>query len=297
MDNYHTPVLLKEAIDFLDVQRDEKYIDATIGGGGHTEEILKRGGLVLGIDADQDAIDYVGKRFGSNGNLTLVQSNFKGLEKVALSKNFNKVAGILFDLGVSSHQIDTPGRGFSFLKNGPLDMRMDKNSPVTAEALINLLGKGELYELFHRLGQERRARPISNSIIRARRIKAIKTTEDLVEIIAQNYGIKGKITDFRKNLISQKVFQALRIAVNEELENLKQALPQSLNLLKENGRLAVISFHSLEDGIVKDYFKNFEKERMGKIITKKPVKASFQETENNPKAKGASLRVFEKISI
>lgn len=295
MNKYHTPVLLKESIDLLNVEKGEKYIDATLGGGGHTKEILALGGKVLGIDVDEDAIEYVKERLGKENNLTLVKGNFRNIDEIAHLNKFEEVSGIIFDLGVSSHQIDTPKRGFSFLKEGPLDMRMDKDSPVTAEALVNLLGKGELYDIFNNFGQERRSWFISNSIIRTRRIKPIQTTQDLTKIIEKAYGIKnGRATEFTKNLVNKKVFQALRIAVNSELENIEEALPKAIYLLKEKGRIAVISFHSLEDSIVKKTFKEFEKKNMGKVITEKPISANENEMEENPRARSAKLRVFEK---
>lgn len=299
MSNFHTPVLLKEVIDFLKVKPGEKYIDATLGGLGHTEKMLELGGKVLGIDIDQDAIDYVQSKIKKGKikeeNLAVVKGNFKDLDKIAHLNSFNKVSGVLFDLGVSSHQIDTPQRGFSFLKEGPLDMRMDKDSSVKAETLINLLGKGELYELFSKLGEEHRSFTISKSIVKSRRVKAIQTVGDLTRIIERVYGIReGKASEFTKNLVNKKVFQALRIAVNNELENIEEALPKAFYLLKDKGRIVVISFHSLEDGIVKKTFKEFEKKNMGKIITEKPIEATSKELENNSRAKSAKLRVFEK---
>lgn len=295
MNKYHTPVLLKESIDLLKIKKGEKYIDATLGGGGHTKEILALGGKVLGIDVDEDAILHVKEKLGQEKDLVLAKGNFRNIDEIAHLNKFEEVSGIIFDLGVSSHQIDTPKRGFSFLKEGPLDMRMDKDSPVTAEALINLLGKGELYDIFNNFGQERRSWFISNSIIRTRRIKPIQTTKDLTNIIEKAYGIKeGRATEFTKNLVNKKVFQALRIAVNTELENIEEALPKAIYLLKEKGRVAVISFHSLEDSIVKKKFKEFEKKNMGKIITEKPISASLHEMEENPRARSAKLRVFEK---
>ncbi len=295
MNKYHTPVLLKESIDLLKIRKGGKYIDATLGGGGHTKKILDLGGKVLAIDVDKDAIEYVKEKLGIRNDLILIKGNFKDIDEIAHLNNFNLVDGVIFDLGVSSHQIDTPKRGFSFLKEGPLDMRMDKDSPVTAEALVNLLGKGELYDIFNNFGQERRSWFISNSIIRTRRIKPIQTTGDLTKIIEKAYGIReGKVTEFTKNLVNKKVFQALRIAVNSELENLEQALPKAIYLLKEKGRIAVISFHSLEDCVVKKTFKDFEKKNMGKMITKKPINVSLKEQEENPRAKSAKLRIFEK---
>jgi 16S rRNA (cytosine1402-N4)-methyltransferase len=297
MNNYHTPVLLKEVTDLLRVNIGKSYIDATIGGGGHTEVILSLGGKVLGIDVDQDALDFVKKNLKSriqSSDLVLAKGNFSNLEEIAHLNKFDLVSGILFDLGVSSHQVDTANRGFSFLKEGPLDMRMDKNSSVTAETLVNLLGKGELYDLFNKFGQEHRAWAVSNSIIRARRVKAIQTTEALADVIAQAYGIRGEVSDFTKNKINQKVFQALRMAVNNELENIQIALPQALKLLDKKGRIAVISFHSLEDGIVKKTFKDFKDKNLGKIIIEKPIEATEGEIKQNPRARSAKLRVFEK---
>lgn len=297
MNRFHKPVLLKEVIEFLQVKKNEKYIDATLGGGGHTKEILYLGGEVLGIDVDEDALDFVKKnqeKAIKNKKLTLRKENFRNIEKTAHLNNFNNVSGILFDLGVSSFQIDKPERGFSFLKEGPLDMRMDKNLGVTAETLVNILTKGELYDLFNKLGQERRAFAISSNIIRARRVKAIKTTNELAEIIEKTYGIRGNASDFTKNVVNKRVFQALRMAINTELENLEEVLPKAIYLLSSKGRMGIISFHSLEDGIVKRMFKDFEKKNMGKIITIKPITATKEEVEENSRAKSAKLRVFEK---
>ena len=297
MSKFHTPVLLKEAINALDVKKNKQYIDATVGGGGHTQEILKRGGIVLGIDLDQEALDYVKDNFKlqiANFKLFLTKGNFKDIDKIAHLNNFSKVWGIIFDLGVSSRQIDNAQRGFSFLRQGPLDMRMDKNSHVTAEYLVNILGKGELYAIFNKLGQETHARAISSVIASTRRVKAIQTTGELSKVVQKAYGINGEISDFTKNRINQKVFQALRIAVNNELENIEKALPKALELLESGGKLVVLSFHSLEDKIVKEAFINFEKQNMGKIITKKPITASEEEVNINPRSKSAKLRVFEK---
>lgn len=297
MDEYHKSVLLQEVVQYLNIQPGKNYIDATLGGGGHAQAILSFGGRVLGIDMDQEALDFVKTRLESeieNSRLVLTKGNFADIKGIALLQGFKKIAGIVFDLGVSSHQIDTGERGFSFLREGPLDMRMDKESELSAEYLVNLLGKGELYELFNRLGQESRSRAISNSIVSTRRIKAIKTTGELLEAIKRAYGIKGELSDYQKNMIGQKVFQALRIAVNNELENIQGALPQALELLDSGGRLLVISFHSLESAIVGKIYKDFEKRHMGRIITKKSIMPSKEEIRRNPRSKSANLRVFEK---
>ena len=174
MSNFHKPVLLKEVVDYLSVRKGELYIDGTLGGGGHTRGVIERGGKVLGIDVDQEALDYVGSELKSeisSSQLTLARGNFKDIDQIAHFNSFDKVAGIIFDLGVSNYQIDTPGRGFSYLRNGPLDMRMDKDLEVKAGDLINILTKGELNELFRKLGEEFNARVISERIVSARRVK------------------------------------------------------------------------------------------------------------------------------
>lgn len=297
MDRFHTSVLLKEVIDQLSVEEGKKYIDATLGGGGHTLEILKLGGEVLGIDIDEDALSYVKRKFQNDrleDRLKLVKGNFAEIEAIARENGFEKVSGIVFDLGVSSHQIDSAERGFSFLKEGPLDMRMDKDSPLNAEYLVNLLEKEKLYEIFKNYGEDSRANAVSGAIVKRRNMKAIKTTGELLQAIQEAYKLKGVISDFQKNKISQKIFQALRIAVNNEIENIRQALPQALNLLDLKGTLCVISFHSLEDGAVKSAFKNFENMDLGEIITKKPIYATEAELGINPRARSAKLRIFRK---
>ena len=278
MSDFHKSVLLKETIAGLRVEKNEKYIDATLGGGGHSFEILRLGGIVLGIDVDKDAIAYVKSK--KPESLTLARGNFRDIDKIALLNNFGKVAGIIFDLGVSSHQIDSVTRGFSFQNEGPLDMRMDRELGVRALDLIKILTKGELSEIFTKFGEETRAWAISNAIVRARSIKPIETTTDLAKIVL---AIGGK---------SKKVFQALRIAVNDELNSILEALPKALGLLKENGRLCVISFHSLEDRIVKKKFLEFEEKGMGRIITKKPIIPTEDEIEGNKRARSAKLRIF-----
>lgn len=292
MDEFHKPVLLKEVIEFLNLQKDKKYIDATLGGGGDTFEILKRGGVLLGIDFDPEALEFVKRKWKIEArnwnikeeNLTLVKGNFREIGKIAKDIGFEKVSGIIFDLGVSSRHLDKAERGFSFQKSGPLDMRMDPSIRVTAKDLVNGLSKKELYELFTKLGQERRALAISDRIVRARRIKPIETTRELAEIVEKTYGIKEEA----------RIFQALRIAVNDEINNLKRALPEVVSLLEKNGRIIVISFHSLEDRVVKDAFREFQQKGLGEIITKKPVEPSITEKKENRRSRSAKLRVFER---
>ena len=287
-ESYHTPALLKEAIGGLNVKAEEKYIDCTLGGMGHSLEILKRGGEVLAFDVDPEAIENAKKNLSnlSKGtNLKLARGNFKDLEKIAKENGFEKVSGILFDLGVSTHQLLKEERGFSFNTDAVLDMRMDPNLTVTAKDLINGLQKEELYELFTKLGEEHNAWGISRAIVRARTVKPIETGRELAEIIG---GARGKVHP------ATNVFQALRIAVNDELNNLREALPQTLELLEKDGRLTILSFHSLEDRIVKNFFKENEEKGIFKIITKKPITPSEKEILLNPRARSAKLRIAEK---
>lgn len=300
MSSFHTSVLLERIVDLLKIKRGGRYIDATLGGGGHSKKIIELGGIVLGIDIDEDALENAKKEFKSeilDKKLILSQGNFKDIGEIAHLQNFDKVDGIIFDLGVSSYQLEKPERGFSFLREGPLDMRMGKSLAIKASDLVNILSKGELYEIFTKLGEEHRARAISSSIVRTRRIKAIETTQELSRIIEDVYGLGKKIISaYAKTMINKRVFQALRIAVNNELENLEKALPEALKLLNPGGKLAVISFHSLEDRIVKQSFLDFKQKNMGNIITKKPLIPSFLEMEENSRSKSAKLRVFEKLA-
>lgn len=306
---YHTPVLLKEVLELLGVKKGGRYIDATVGGGGHAEAILKAGGGILGIDCDPEALEYARKRLsqacptsriGQQADTrslgafkwTLVKGNFANLKKIAEEYRFKEVDGILFDLGVSSHQLETPSRGFSFNTEADLDMRMDPNLKVTAADLVNGLNEGELYELFTKLGEEHYSRQIARNICRAHRIIPIKTCNQLAEIIIKSVPSRGK---FDRTHPATRVFQALRIAVNDELNNLKAALPQTLDLLKPGGKLTVLSFHSLEDRIVKNFFKEQEKEKRLKVLLKRPLTPSKEEISENPRSRSAKLRVAEKI--
>ncbi len=295
MNDYHESVLLQEATSGLNVRPGLKYIDATLGGGGHAKAIIDRGGIVLGIDVDEEAIDYVNKNFQFeifNFQLRTARGNFKDIDKIAKENGFEKVAGILFDLGVSSHQLETGRRGFSYLKSGPLDMRMDQRLGVKAADLVNALGKNELTLLFENLDEEGRARTIAEAIINKRRIRPLITTDDLIGILTKIYGFRGT-SDFSKATSGKKVFQALRIAVNDEINALREALPKAGALLEQDGRLVVISFHSLEDRVVKDAFTKFQEQGRGKIITKKPIVPSQEEVKQNKRSKGAKLRIFQ----
>lgn len=293
MNNFHKPVLLKEVLENLKVESGKKYIDATVGGGGHSEEILKRDGQVLGIDVDKDAIDFINKRRNkivNSQNLTLIRGNYKEIDKIAHLNNFDSVSGIIMDLGVSSFQIDSESRGFSYQKSGPLDMRMDKELSVTAADLLQILTKGELNELFNKLGEERSARRISERIVSARRINKINTVDDLARVLDVDLR-----SSYERARVLRRIFQALRIAVNDELNNLREALPKTVKLLGKKGRLLVISFHSLEDRIVKRTFEDFEERGIGKVITKKPIVPNEEEVAGNTRSRSSKLRIFEKI--
>jgi len=307
MGKFHRPVLLQKSIHYLNIQKGEKYIDATVGGGGHSEAILKKGGEVLGIDCDPEAIKAArrhlsqacptrqsfGKNLGgSDVSWRLAQGNFEHLGQIAKKYGFDRVTGVLFDLGVSAYQLETPERGFAFSLKGPLDMRMDPGLSVTAADLVNGLSKGELNELFSRLGQEKYSRRIAAAIFSARRVRPIRTTNQLADLIVSVYGRSRKK---RQRLHpATQVFLALRVVVNDELNNLKKALPQAIELLKPKGRLVLISFHSGEDRIVKQFFKNKEKQGRLRIITKKPIRPTIEERKENLHSRSAKLRAAEK---
>ncbi len=286
---YHTSVLLQEAVDSLVVAPGKRFIDATLGGAGHTKAILEKGGIVLGIDQDEDSLKFVSEQI-KNPNLVVALGNFKDIDIIAKENTFEHVDGILFDLGVSSHQFDEGARGFSFQKEASLDMRMGTSLSVKAADLVNGLTKGELMELFTKLGEEPFAKRIAEEIVKARENKPIETTTELAQI-----AIKGYPRGFHKIHPATKIFQALRIAVNDELNSLKTALPKAVALLKKNGRLSVISFHSLEDRIVKEFLNECEEKGLGKVVTKKPIVPTEEEINANPRSRSAKLRVFEKI--
>ena len=270
------------------------YIDGSLGGGGHTWEILKKGGKVLGIDVDDEALAFVTNErlknsdYQSGKDIILEKGNFEKITEIAKANGFTQVSGILLDLGVSSHQFDASERGFSF-QDGPLDMRMGDHLTVSAKDLVNGLTEKELVSLFERLGEERFAKKIAKVIVEKRYEKPFETTRELADLI--------KASVFRSDHDihpATRIFQALRIAVNDELNVLRVALPDCIELLKPGGRLAVISFHSLEDRIVKHAFQEFESNGLGTILTKKPLQATNEEVLHNNRARSAKLRVFEK---
>ncbi|MCL5411622.1 MAG: 16S rRNA (cytosine(1402)-N(4))-methyltransferase RsmH [Patescibacteria group bacterium] len=293
----HKPVLLKESIEALNVIPNEKYVDGTVGAGGHSCEIIKSGGIVLGIDMDPEALKIARKTLedcseAKTKRFTLEQENFANLREIAERNDFLNVSGILFDLGLSSFQLDYSPRGFSFKRAEPLDMRMDPSLGVTAADLVNGLTEGELYELFTKFGEEPFARLIARRIVTSRLSKKIATTSELAFLVEQAVGFRGRREKIHP---ATRVFQALRIAVNDELNNLRVVLPQALALTKSGGRVVVISFHSLEDRIVKNYFLEEGEKGTANVLTKKPVTATDEEVIENPRARSAKMRVIEKV--
>lgn len=297
---FHRPVLLPEVIEGLRVEKGKKYVDATSGGGGYTSEIVKRGGLVLGIDLDRNATDYAKQRLGINRQIFIEQGNFKDITEIAARIGWFEADGIIFDLGMSSYQIEKSGRGFSFTRDEPLDMRMDTRRMVTAAEILNSYRKDELYEIFSKFAEELHSRSIAEFIVRTRSLKGeILRTVDLVEIITnvlnrEYKGNKGKFEKAKRDCLA-RIFQALRIVVNDELNNLNQGLQKSINLLGKKGRLVVLSYHSLEDRIVKRILKEKEREYKMKILTRKAVRANPEEYISNTRSRSAKLRISEKI--
>ncbi len=293
MKSIHVPVMLEEVLEFLEGDNKSLVVDCTFGGGGHAREILNRYPhlKVIGLDRDLDAIrrgKKLEEQFGTR--ISLFHSNYKELSSVLKGLGIGQVDAILLDLGISSDLLSDGERGFSFQKDGPLDMRMDQTAPLTAEMVLNSYPKERLEKIFFEFGEESRAKKIAKVICEQRKKKKITTTSELAELIQKIVGYRGRIHP------ATKIFQALRIEVNDELGALKKLLTSSPDLLSEGGRLLVISFHSLEDRIVKNLFKDMERAEKLKVITKKPVVPKRDEILKNPRARSAKLRVAEKIS-
>lgn len=313
MEFHHSPVLLKEVIEKLNIKPDGIYIDGTIGGAGHSLEIYKRlnsKGILIGLDQDEFAVktsEIRLKSAGGQAGIILVNTNFKNIKDVCFENNIKGVDGILLDLGVSSHQLDEGERGFSYKKDAPLDMRMDRRGRLTAKILVNEYSKEQLSEIIQNYGEERWAKRIAEFIVDAREKKPIESTGELVDIIKAAIP-KGARREGPHP--AKRTFQALRIAVNDELGVLEKAVSDGIELLKPGGRFCIISFHSLEDRIVKNTFYNRAKpctcppefpvcicgkKPLVKIIGKKTIIPSKEEIEKNPRARSSKLRVVEKI--
>ena len=290
----HVAVLQKEVLEYLKPEPNENFIDATVGEAGHTLSILERNnpqGKVLGIELDPQL--YQGLLDRNIDRLVLVNDSFVNIKKIVRKNNFGPVSGILFDLGFSSWHLEESKKGFSFLRDEVLDMRYnDSLTELTAEEILNECPEEEIKRLLKEYGEERFAGRISKAIVTIRERKPIKRTSQLVEIIAR--AVPGRYRH-RRIHFATRTFQALRIAVNDELNNLQKALPQSIQVLEKGGRLIVISFHSLEDRIVKNYFREISKKGLAKILTKKPTVPTEEEVIKNPRSRSAKLRAVVKL--
>mgnify|MGYP002589070012 CR=1 FL=1 len=309
MEFSHIPVLLEQAVDALAVKKNGIYVDGTAGGGGHSSEILSRltTGKLISIDQDPDAILTLTERFKKNENSIIIKGNFADMVSLLHSRGVGRVDGVLLDIGVSSHQLDTAERGFSFHEDAPLDMRMDNRVQRTAADIVNDESVETLTKIIKDYGEEKYARKIAYNIDLARQKKRIETTFELNDIIRKSMPAKSLATGGHP---SKRTFQALRIALNDELARLEGVIPKMIDLLNDKGRLSIITFHSLEDRIVKNAFRtaqdpctcpsNFPvcvcgKKSKGKVITKKAILPSEEELEYNSRAKSAKLRVFERV--
>ncbi|MCX7921314.1 MAG: 16S rRNA (cytosine(1402)-N(4))-methyltransferase RsmH [Clostridia bacterium] len=313
MEFNHKPVLLDECIENLDIKPDGIYVDGTLGGAGHSKEIYKKlnkNGIFIGIDQDAFALKTSGDRLrqiGGQAKIILANTNFKNIKSVCIENEIHRVDGILMDLGVSSHQLDEAERGFSYQKDAPLDMRMDRRIELTAETIVNEYSEEEIKKIIRDYGEEKWSARIAAFIVRERSTKRISTTYDLVEII------KAAIPSAARREgphPAKRTFQALRIAVNNELGILKQAIDDSVSILNPGGRLCIITFHSLEDRIVKNEFQQKVQpctcphsfpvcicgnKKEVEHVTRKPIIPSDRELEENPRARSAKLRVVKKI--
>lgn len=307
----HIPVLLNETLEFLAPERGGIFVDGTLGGGGHAEAVLTRlpqTGRLIGIDRDWEAVHAAGGRLSSFGDrFTALHGNFFEMKTLLSGIGVSEVNGILLDLGVSSHQLDTQERGFSYKTDAPLDMRMDQGARLSAKDIVNTYAESELARIFFAYGEERFSRRIAEKICRAREQYPIETTLQLAQIVRE--AIPGKYRNEPQHP-ARRTFQALRIEVNSELAGLDQAVEQACDLLQKGGRLCIITFHSLEDRIVKQAFRRFEnpctcppsapicicgKTPKAKILTKKPLTASAEEEAQNSRSTSAKLRCIEKI--
>lgn len=304
----HIPIMLDEVIEGLDIKPDGIYVDGTLGGGGHSYEIAKRlvsGGRLIGIDQDEAAIKASSARLSGFGDrVTIVRSNYAQMVSVLQSLGIEQVDGILLDLGVSSHQLDNAERGFSYMEDAPLDMRMDRRQEKTAGDIVNFYSQAELTRIIRDYGEDKFAAKIAAKIIGFRENKPVETTGELAEIIKSAIPMKYRLTGGHP---AKRTFQAIRIELNRELEILEESIEGMLDILSDRGRMAVITFHSLEDRIVKSAFKKAEspctcppdfpicvcgKKSKGFVASRKPLIPSDEETERNPRAKSSKLRIF-----
>lgn len=311
MEFKHKSVLLYETVDELNIKPDGIYVDGTLGGGGHSYEIVKRlsgGGRLIGIDQDEDAIKAAGKRLEPYmDRVTIVRNNYCNMDKVLDELGIDKVDGIMLDLGVSSYQLDAANRGFTYNVDTALDMRMDQRQEITAKDIVNEYSEFDLYRIIRDYGEDRFAKNIAKHIVAARQEKPIETTFELNDIIKAAIPMKVRATGGHP---SKRTYQAIRIELNKELEVLENSIDMMIDRLKPEGRLCIITFHSLEDRIVKIRFKNNEnpcicppsfpacvcgKVPKGRVITRKPIVPTDEEINENSRSKSSKLRVFERV--
>jgi len=282
--------MLEKVVEMLNVRQNGIYVDATTGAGGHAEAILQNigsSGRLIGIDRDEEALATARKKL-SDSRVTLIRGNFSDMGNMISADGIISVDGILFDLGVSNMQLKNRDRGFSFLYDAPLDMRMDRSQQMSAREIVNRYPENELDRIFREFGEERLSRKIAKAITRYRQRNPIETCSELAQIVEKVYGTRGRIHP------ATRTFQALRIAVNQELEHLTSGLRVSLHLLRRQGRLCVISYHSLEDRIVKHFMAGSAKKGLLRILTKKPLTPEPEEQRANPSSRSAKLRVAER---
>lgn len=309
MEFKHKPVLLKECIEGLNIKKDGIYVDGTLGGAGHSKEILRNlseKGLLIGIDRDEEALNAAKQNLKEFKNVKYIHGNHDDIKEILEDIGIDKVDGILLDLGVSSYQLDERNRGFSYLGENELDMRMDKSQNLTAKIVVNTYKEEDLANIIYEYGEEKFSRSIARNICKYRKQKEIETTKELVEII-ENSIPKSKQTGGHP---AKKTFQAIRIEVNNEIKPLEKTVEDCIDVLAPNGRLCIITFHSLEDRAVKNAYNKAKgictcpkdlpycvcgAKELGIIINKKPIIASYEEQEENTRSKSAKLRIFEKI--
>lgn len=311
----HIPVLLDETIEGLNINKDGVYVDATLGGGGHSMEILKKledgNGFLIGIDQDEDAIAHTKeklKEYTDKKKLVIIKDNFENIDTILDNLDIKKINGILFDLGVSSYQFDEESRGFSYNKDAKLDMRMDIDNPLTCERLVNEFDEDEIYKIIKEYGEDNFAKNIAKKIVAYRKNKKIETTMELADIVKSAIPAKFKYGSGQGKNPAKRTFQAFRIYINKELDVIDVALDKVIDRLDDKGRICVITFHSLEDRLVKEKFKTFEnpctcpkgypcvcgKKSKGIMVNKKVIVANDEELENNRRSKSAKLRIFER---
>ena len=310
MEFKHKSVLLEETIEGLNIKPDGIYVDGTLGGAGHAREVCKKlsaKGRFIGIDQDQDAIIAASERLAPYKLDTVIRSNYCYMVSELAARGINKVDGILLDLGVSSYQLDNEERGFTYRVDAPLDMRMDQRQMQTASDIVNGYEEKELYRIIRDYGEDKFAKNIAKHIVAARQVKPITTTGELTEIIRESIPMKMQV---KSGHPAKRTFQAIRIELNRELDVLRDSLDGMIDILDDGGRLCIITFHSLEDRIVKTIFRKNEnpctcpsdfpvcvcgKKSKGKVITRKPILPGETEMEENPRSKSAKLRIFERV--